>query len=232
MEHGDLGRRRPLGGARLPAAAAQEDETRSPGTALTSPTRSPTPLVITVLCSLSTLAVLIWWPGSNGAWLIVTLLVVTEVGHVDTLKHTAARVSGTAIGRSAARSQGLRFHDRHLSAGDPLRDARDPHEATTQNRVAGPHTWFLTSRHDSRGTRQLRYLGPSPEGPPRLADLRAASNSGCQPQFAEPAPAGRPRRPGTVPPPIASCSGSDSADATGRWSHRRCSRRGSSRAPA
>ena len=35
---------------------------------------------LTVLCSLSTLAVLIWWPGSNGAWLIITLLVITQVG--------------------------------------------------------------------------------------------------------------------------------------------------------
>jgi uncharacterized membrane protein YccC len=55
-------------------------------------------LVITVLCALSALAVLTWWPGSHGAWLIVTLLVITEVGHVDTLKHTAGRVSGTVIG--------------------------------------------------------------------------------------------------------------------------------------
>ena len=58
--------------------------------------------IITVFCTLSTLAVLIWWPGSNGAWLIVTLLVITQVGHVDTLKHTTARVAGTVVGVAVA----------------------------------------------------------------------------------------------------------------------------------
>ena len=58
--------------------------------------------VITVLCTLSTLAVLIWRPGSNGAWLIVTLLVITEVGHVDTLKRTTSRVGGTVVGVAVA----------------------------------------------------------------------------------------------------------------------------------
>jgi hypothetical protein len=58
--------------------------------------------IITVLCTLSTLAVLIWRPGSNGAWLIVTLLVITQVGHVDTLKRTTSRVAGTVIGVAVA----------------------------------------------------------------------------------------------------------------------------------
>jgi len=58
--------------------------------------------IITVLCTLSTLAVLIWRPGSNGAWLIVTLLVITEVGHVDTLKRTTSRVVGTVVGVAVA----------------------------------------------------------------------------------------------------------------------------------
>jgi hypothetical protein len=35
---------------------------------------------ITVLCTASTLGVLIWRPGSNGAWLVVTLLAVTQFG--------------------------------------------------------------------------------------------------------------------------------------------------------
>ena len=59
-------------------------------------------VTITVLCTLSTLAVLIWWPGSDGAWLVVTLLAITQVGHVETLKRTAARVVGTVIGAVAA----------------------------------------------------------------------------------------------------------------------------------
>jgi len=59
-------------------------------------------VTITVLCTLSTLAVLIWWPGSNGAWLVVTLLAITQVGHVETLQRTTARVGGTVIGAVAA----------------------------------------------------------------------------------------------------------------------------------
>ena len=59
-------------------------------------------VTITVLCTLSTLAALIWWPGSDGAWLVVTLLAITQVGHVETLKRTAARVVGTIIGAAAA----------------------------------------------------------------------------------------------------------------------------------
>ena len=58
--------------------------------------------IITVLCTLSTLAVLIWQPGSNGAWLIVTLLVITQVGQVDTLKSTTTRVAGTIAGVAVA----------------------------------------------------------------------------------------------------------------------------------
>ena len=57
---------------------------------------------ITVLCTLSTLAVLIWQPGSNGAWLIVTLLVITQIGQVDTLKSTTTRVIGTIAGVAVA----------------------------------------------------------------------------------------------------------------------------------
>ena len=35
---------------------------------------------ITVLCTASTLGVLIWRPGSNGAWLVLTVLAVTQFG--------------------------------------------------------------------------------------------------------------------------------------------------------
>ena len=59
-------------------------------------------VTITMLRTLSTLAVLIWWPGSDGAWLVVILLAITHVGHVETVKRTAARVVGTVIGAAAA----------------------------------------------------------------------------------------------------------------------------------
>ena len=59
-------------------------------------------MTITVLCTLSTLVVLIWWPGSDGAWLVVTLLAITQVGHVETVKRTAGRVVGTVVGAAAA----------------------------------------------------------------------------------------------------------------------------------
>jgi len=55
-------------------------------------------LIITVLCTAATLGVLLWRPGSQGAWLVVTLLVVTEVGHHDTLSRAGRRVSGTVAG--------------------------------------------------------------------------------------------------------------------------------------
>ena len=57
---------------------------------------------LTVLCTLSTLVVLIWWPGSNGAWLIVTLLVITQVGARSPVKRTVERIVGTVIGVVAA----------------------------------------------------------------------------------------------------------------------------------
>jgi Fusaric acid resistance protein-like len=53
---------------------------------------------ITVLCTAGTLGVLIWYPGSKGAWLVVTLLVVTQVGRQETVKRTLARVAGTVVG--------------------------------------------------------------------------------------------------------------------------------------
>ena len=59
-------------------------------------------LIITVLCTLSTLGVLLWRPGSQGAWLVVTLLVVTEVGHHDTVSRAGRRVAGTVAGAAVA----------------------------------------------------------------------------------------------------------------------------------
>ena len=53
---------------------------------------------ITVLCTASTLGVLIWRPGSNGAWLVLTLLAVTQFGADAHLKRTLGRVAGTVAG--------------------------------------------------------------------------------------------------------------------------------------
>ena len=55
-------------------------------------------ILITVLCTASTLVVLVWFPGSKGAWLVVTVLVISQVGHNDTVKRTVARVAGTVAG--------------------------------------------------------------------------------------------------------------------------------------
>ena len=78
---------------------------------------------ITVLCTLSTLAVLIWQPGSNGAWLIVTLLVITQVGQVDTLKSTTTRVARNHRRRRRGSRGGIpddqpNRADRHRSGAD------------------------------------------------------------------------------------------------------------------
>jgi hypothetical protein len=59
-------------------------------------------VTITVLCTASTLGVLIWWPGSNGAWLVVTVLAVSQLGSDVTLKRTRDRVAGTVVGVAIA----------------------------------------------------------------------------------------------------------------------------------
>lgn len=50
-----------------------------------------------MLCTASTLGVLIWWPGSNGAWLVLTVPVVTKYGADATVKRTWARLTGTIV---------------------------------------------------------------------------------------------------------------------------------------
>jgi hypothetical protein len=59
-------------------------------------------ITITVLCTASTLGVLIWRPGSNGAWLVVTVLVVTQLGSDATVKRAWARIAGTVVGVAIA----------------------------------------------------------------------------------------------------------------------------------
>jgi hypothetical protein len=56
-------------------------------------------VTITVLCTASTLAALIWWPGSDGGWLIVTLLAITQFGAESaSMKRTLSRIAGTIVG--------------------------------------------------------------------------------------------------------------------------------------
>lgn len=55
-------------------------------------------ITITVLCTASTLGVLIWRPGSNGAWLVVAVLAVTQLGGDAAVKRTLARIVGTVVG--------------------------------------------------------------------------------------------------------------------------------------
>jgi uncharacterized membrane protein YccC len=59
-------------------------------------------ITITVLCTASTLGVLIWWPGSNGAWLVVTVLAVTQFGGSANVKRTRDRIAGTIVGVTIA----------------------------------------------------------------------------------------------------------------------------------
>jgi uncharacterized membrane protein YccC len=59
-------------------------------------------ITITVLCTASTLGVLIWRPGSNGAWLVLTVLAVTQFGGDATLKRTWHRIAGTVVGAAIA----------------------------------------------------------------------------------------------------------------------------------
>ena len=59
-------------------------------------------ITITVLCTACTLGVLIWWPGSNGSWLVVTVLAVTQPGGAASLKPTLARIAGTVVGVAIA----------------------------------------------------------------------------------------------------------------------------------
>lgn len=55
-------------------------------------------LVITVLCSVSTFAVMTWGPGVEGAWLILTLLMVADFDPVRSMRRSLNRVVGTIIG--------------------------------------------------------------------------------------------------------------------------------------
>ena len=59
-------------------------------------------IMVTVLCTACTLAALIWWPGSDGAWLVLTVLVVSQFGVATTVKRSLARIAGTIVGVAIA----------------------------------------------------------------------------------------------------------------------------------
>jgi hypothetical protein len=56
----------------------------------------------TVLCSVSTLIVLMLETGHAGAWLIMTLLIVMQVAPTATLEKTGQRLGGTVLGAALA----------------------------------------------------------------------------------------------------------------------------------
>lgn len=58
--------------------------------------------VITVLCSVDTFIVLTLSPSSQGAWLILTLIAVTQLGPLKTMNRTVLRVVGTVFGAAIA----------------------------------------------------------------------------------------------------------------------------------
>ncbi len=63
--------------------------------------------VLTVLCAFSAFAVLQWLPGSNGAWLILTLIVVVQFDPAATFAKSRTRVAGTVAGAIVAGAIGL-----------------------------------------------------------------------------------------------------------------------------
>ena len=86
-----------MGGAGFPAVAAEAEAAAAAGTVDPGRHRGD-PTTITVLCTASTLGVLLWRPGSDGAWLGLTLLAVTQFGADAHLKRGLGRVAGTLAG--------------------------------------------------------------------------------------------------------------------------------------
>ncbi len=58
--------------------------------------------VITVTCAIATWGVLTWAPQSNSSWLLMTLIVVVQVGPQATMSRTLQRVGGTVLGGAVA----------------------------------------------------------------------------------------------------------------------------------
>lgn len=59
-------------------------------------------VIITVLCAVNTFGVLTLNPSSQGAWLILTLIAVTQLGPMKSVRKTVYRVIGTIIGTALA----------------------------------------------------------------------------------------------------------------------------------
>ncbi|MCB0898232.1 MAG: FUSC family protein [Actinobacteria bacterium] len=58
--------------------------------------------VITTTCTLATWGVLTWAPETNASWLLLTLIVVVQVGPQATISKTVQRVGGTVLGGAVA----------------------------------------------------------------------------------------------------------------------------------
>ncbi len=71
-------------------------------------------IVITVLCSANTFAVLVVRPSSQGAWLILTLIAVTQLGPLLSLRRSVYRVVGTVLGALIAAGIGAAVPDHGL----------------------------------------------------------------------------------------------------------------------
>ena len=64
-------------------------------------------ILITVLVTVSTFIVLLLKPSSEGAWLILTLIAVTQLGPMVTVRRTVLRIVGTVIGTGVAAGIGI-----------------------------------------------------------------------------------------------------------------------------
>jgi hypothetical protein len=59
-------------------------------------------VVMGLVVGISTTVVLIWWPSFNGAWLMLTILVMVQANTGDTLKLSRDRIVGTLLGLGAS----------------------------------------------------------------------------------------------------------------------------------
>ncbi len=64
-------------------------------------------ILITVLVTVNTFLVLLLKPSSEGAWLILTLIAVTQLGPMVTVRRTVLRIVGTVIGTGVAAGIGI-----------------------------------------------------------------------------------------------------------------------------
>jgi len=59
-------------------------------------------VVMGTVVGIATIIVLTWWPGFDGAWLMLTLLVMIQANTGDTMKLSRDRITGTMLGLLAS----------------------------------------------------------------------------------------------------------------------------------